>query len=171
MSVPSRSAVAGKACAVALTQFALVGLSHGRAVEKANLANLCGRDHLGRELVSFEEAGPERGRQVGLFYYLWHGQHGTQGLYDIPKMEREDPDVMDNPDSPLRPDPAHAPLLHWGEPLFVRVSFVQAGRNGLHVDATAAFSLEFKWSDNRQADDPMDFYVHGDAARSPELAV
>lgn len=118
MSVPSRSAVAGKACAVALAQFALVGLSHGRAVEKVNLANLCGRDHLGRELVSFEEAGPERGRQVGLFYHLWHGQHGTQGSYDIPKMEREDPDVMDKPDSPLWPDPAHAPLLHWGEPLF-----------------------------------------------------
>ena len=27
-----------------------------------------------------------------------------------------------------------------------------------------AFTLEFKWSDNRQSDDPMDFYVNGDAA-------
>ena len=24
--------------------------------------------------------------------------------------------------------------------------------------------LEFKWSENRQADDAMDFYVNGDAA-------
>ena len=27
-----------------------------------------------------------------------------------------------------------------------------------------SFTLEFKWSDNRQSDDPMDFYVNGDAA-------
>lgn len=151
-NIPSRNAAPAKACAVAVAQFALAGLSHGSAVEKANLANLCGRDHLGRELVTFEEAGPERGRQVGLFYYLWHGQHGTQGPYDISKMEREDPDVMDKPDSPLWPDPAHAPLLHWGEPLFgyyrstdpwvlrrhVQM-FIDAGIDVLYFDTTNGY--------------------------------
>ena len=34
----------------------------------------------------------------------------------------------------------------------------------LGIDVSKAFSVEFKWSDNRQADDPMDFYVNGDAA-------
>ena len=34
----------------------------------------------------------------------------------------------------------------------------------LGVDVTKPFQLEFKWSDNRQADDVMDFYVNGDAA-------
>ena len=32
------------------------------------------------------------------------------------------------------------------------------------IDATKSFSVEFKWSDNRSSDDPMDFYVNGDAA-------
>ena len=34
----------------------------------------------------------------------------------------------------------------------------------LGLDASKTFSLEFKWSDNRQSDDVMDFYVNGDAA-------
>ena len=88
-------------------------------VQVANLANLTGVDHLGRRLVGAAETGPVKaGRQVGLFYYLWLGQHGTQGPYDISKMEASDPDVMDKPDSPLWPDPTHTPMLHWGEPLF-----------------------------------------------------
>ena len=36
--------------------------------------------------------------------------------------------------------------------------------NVLGVDSRKAFKLEFKWSDNRQSDDVMDFYVNGDAA-------
>ncbi|MBQ6915767.1 MAG: hypothetical protein IJQ65_08595, partial [Kiritimatiellae bacterium] len=42
------------------------------SVQRANLANYAGRDHLGRELVSADEAGAARtNRQVALFYYLW----------------------------------------------------------------------------------------------------
>ena len=33
------------------------------AAQRANAANLAGRDHLGRELVSASEAGGEKGRQ------------------------------------------------------------------------------------------------------------
>ena len=36
--------------------------------------------------------------------------------------------------------------------------------DALGVDVSRPFSIEFKWSDNRQADDPMDFYINGDAA-------
>ena len=112
-----------KAAAVLALSAALVSVScraasAAGAVECANLANYAGRDHLGRELVSAAETGGEKGRQVGLFYYLWHGQHGTQGPYDISKMEAIDPKVMEKPDSPLWPDPSHSPMLHWGEPLF-----------------------------------------------------
>ena len=91
----------------------------GAAVIEANEANLAATDHLGRRIATRAEAGAVKpGREVGLFYYLWHGQHGTQGPYDISKMEAIDPDVMDKPDSPLWPDPSHVPMLHWGEPLF-----------------------------------------------------
>lgn len=87
--------------------------------ERANIANLVGRDHLGRELVSADEAGAARtNRQVAMFYYLWHGQHGTHGPWDVSKIEAADPKVMEKPDSPLWPDASCAPMLHWGEPLF-----------------------------------------------------
>lgn len=89
------------------------------ATHEANEANVTATDHLGRTIADETQAGPRRPkRQVGLFYYLWHGQHGTQGPYDVSKMEAADPDVMDKPDSPLWPDPSHTPMLHWGEPLF-----------------------------------------------------
>ncbi|MBQ1674293.1 MAG: hypothetical protein II064_09415 [Bacteroidales bacterium] len=122
------------------------------SVQRANLANYAGRDHLGRELVSAAEAGGEKGRQVGLFYYLWHGQHGTQGPYDISKMEAIDPKVMEKPDSPLWPDPSRTPMLHWGEPLFgyylstdewvlrrhVQM-FIDAGIDVLYFDTTNGY--------------------------------
>ena len=46
------------------------------------------------------------------------------------------------------------------------------GQNKLHLSLTKAslgidaddFSLEFKWSDNLQEKDVMDFYVNGDCA-------
>ena len=130
----------------------LAAASAAGAVECANLANYAGRDHLGRELVSVAEAGGEKGRQVGLFYYLWHGQHGTQGPYDISKMEAIDPKVMEKPDSPLWPDPSHTPMLHWGEPLFgyylstdewvlrrhVQM-FIDAGIDVLYFDTTNGY--------------------------------
>ena len=122
------------------------------SVQRANLANYAGRDHLGRELVSAAETGGEKGRQVGLFYYLWHGQHGTQGPYDISKMEAIDPKVMEKPDSPLWPDPSRTPMLHWGEPLFgyylstdewvlrrhVQM-FIDAGIDVLYFDTTNGY--------------------------------
>ena len=50
--------------------------------------------------------------------------------------------------------------------------FESAGRRAVYcvsaaelgIDASRPFTLEFKWSDNRKEDDPMDFYVNGDAA-------
>lgn len=122
-------------------------------VRYATSANLAATDHLGRTIATREEAGPEKqGREVGLFYYLWHGQHGTQGPYDISKMEAHDPDVMDHPDSPLWPDSSHSPMLHWGEPLFgyylstdewvlrrhVQM-FIDAGIDVLYFDTTNGY--------------------------------
>lgn len=88
-------------------------------IERANAANYAGIDHLGRSLVSYEEAGPLKpDKQVGLFYYLWHGAHGTEGPYDVTKIEQQDPQALDHPDSPLWPNPLFPPMFHWGEPLW-----------------------------------------------------
>jgi hypothetical protein len=43
----------------------------------------------------------ENGRQVGLFYFLWLGEHGRKGPYDVTKILEADPDAGQKPDSPL----------------------------------------------------------------------
>jgi hypothetical protein len=74
-------------------------------------------DALGRTLPDREEADkPRRGRFVGIFYFLWMGQHGTDGPYDISRILAEDPGAMLKPDSPLWGPQNH--YHHWGEPLF-----------------------------------------------------
>jgi len=65
-------------------------------------------DALGRELPSYEQCGPVReNRTVGIFYFLWLGQHGTKGPFDITELLKADPQ-----------DPAYGPpgaFHHWGQ--------------------------------------------------------
>jgi hypothetical protein len=74
-------------------------------------------DGLGRVVSTSEQVGPPRkDKFVGIFYFLWMGQHGTDGPFDITKILAQDPDAMSKPDSPL-----WGPLNkfhYWGEPLF-----------------------------------------------------
>ncbi len=66
-------------------------------------------DGVGRTLPGYAECGPPRpGKYVGVFYFLWLGQHGTGGPYDITRLLEENP-----------ADPQWGPLHsfhHWGEP-------------------------------------------------------
>lgn len=74
-------------------------------------------DGLGRELPGHAEVGdPREDRWVGIFYFLWLGQHGRTGPHDITKILAEDPDAMQKPESPLWGP--HEAFHHWGEPLF-----------------------------------------------------
>ena len=74
-------------------------------------------DALGRTLPGYEQAGPpRRNRTVGIFYFLWHGAHVNGGPYDISKILRQDPNAMQEPESPLW-GPLGAPH-HWGESIF-----------------------------------------------------
>jgi hypothetical protein len=72
-------------------------------------------DGLGRELPDYGQVGgPREDKFVGMFYFLWLGQHGTEGPFDVSKILKEHPDAMQNPDNP-----AWGPLgkyHHWGEP-------------------------------------------------------
>ena len=43
----------------------------------------------------------ENGHKVGLFYFLWLGEHGRKGPYDVTKILEADPDAGQKPDSPL----------------------------------------------------------------------
>ena len=73
-------------------------------------------DGLGRSLPTCRETGlPRAGRTVGMFYFLWHGEHGQQGPFDVGRILAEHPDGLTNPKTPWGPMYA---MHHWGEPLF-----------------------------------------------------
>jgi hypothetical protein len=75
-------------------------------------------DALGRTLPGFEECGPPRpGRQVGIFYFLWLGEHANgQGPFDNSRILAANPGALQTKDSP--PWGPMAAFHHWGEPLF-----------------------------------------------------
>lgn len=74
-------------------------------------------DALGRTLPTSKDVGPPRpNRYVGMFYFLWLGEHGGAGPYDITEILKRDPDAMHKPDSPLW-GPVGAPH-HWGKSVF-----------------------------------------------------
>lgn len=74
-------------------------------------------DGLGRRLPTHDEVGgPRQNRYVGVFYFLWLGQHSTSGPHDISKILTADPAALKNGD-----DPAWGPMghfHHWAEPYF-----------------------------------------------------
>jgi len=74
-------------------------------------------DTLGRTLPGSAEVGlPRTGRFVGIFYFLWLGQSGDLGPFDISRILAQDPSALTNPASPL-----WGPMLsphHWGESIF-----------------------------------------------------
>jgi len=75
-------------------------------------------DALGREVPGYAECGPPRAdRHVGMFYFLWLGEHaGGRGPFDVSKILAADPGAIEDKDNPLW-GPMHA-FHHWGEPLF-----------------------------------------------------
>ncbi len=100
-------------------------------------------------LASSADDGP----LVGMFYFLWLGEHGRTGPYDVTKILAADPDAGHKPDSPCwgRVGVYH----HWGEPLYgyyfsddewvVRRHMkliMQAGIDFLFFDTTNAFIYE-----------------------------
>ncbi len=59
---------------------------------------------------------PRPKKFVGMFYFLWLGEHGRLGPFDNTKILHRDPDALQKPDSPLW-GPVNAPH-HWGESVF-----------------------------------------------------
>ncbi len=58
----------------------------------------------------------DNGRLVGLFYFLWLGEHGRKGPYDVTKILAADPDAGRKPSAPCWG--GVGVYHHWGEPLF-----------------------------------------------------
>ena len=75
-------------------------------------------DDLGRVLPTAKEAGVRKDRRcVGLFYFLWCGEHSKDlRPLDIEKLLEADPNAGYRPDDPEWG--AYSVMHHWGEPLF-----------------------------------------------------
>jgi len=76
-------------------------------------------DALGRALPDSGQTGPLRtDRFVGIFYFLWIGQHGSNdiGPFDVSKIMAEHPDALQHPTSPPWGPEGH--YHFWGEPLY-----------------------------------------------------
>lgn len=73
-------------------------------------------DSLGRMLPTAPIPREKKERSVGLFYFLWCGEHGRHAPYDISKIVMRDPDAGYHPDSPLWG--AIGTYHHWGEPFY-----------------------------------------------------
>lgn len=111
-------------CVVVIGAALLVAFSTSRAEEAAvpeawdtYSDTWVATDALGRRVPTAAEVGPPRvDRTVGIFYFLWHGQHVQGGPYDIRKILAQDPEAMQKKDCPLW-GPMYAPH-HWGESIF-----------------------------------------------------
>ena len=81
---------------------------------------LAGTDALGRRMPSVGEGAPARRtdkvRQVGLFYFLWCGEHGRNPPRDVSKILAENPNAGNEPDNPVWGP--HGFYHHWGEPFY-----------------------------------------------------
>lgn len=79
-----------------------------------------GTDDLGRVLSNDITAGETRAnRYVGIFYFLWQGEHGTGGPYDNTKIVKENPDAIKSEEAWLEAGGGGVGEHHfWGEPLF-----------------------------------------------------
>ncbi len=80
-------------------------------------SNLCGIDGLDRKVPHPGEVREERlDRFVGLFYFLWLGQHSTDEAYDITKILDQDSNAVYDQDHPLWGPKKE--FHFWGEPLY-----------------------------------------------------
>ncbi|MCQ2432004.1 MAG: hypothetical protein MJ175_05295 [Clostridia bacterium] len=79
-------------------------------------ASLGGIDSLGRMLPTEPIIRPDKSRQVGLFYFLWCGEHGRHRPYDVSKITAANPDAGSATDSPFWG--GEGTYHHWGEPFY-----------------------------------------------------
>lgn len=78
-----------------------------------------GTDHYGRKMADYQETGPKRdGKVVGLFYYLWHGQHTQPWGNNVTEyLEAHDGDMSGMNVVPMPNEESRDPwTYYWAEP-------------------------------------------------------
>lgn len=79
------------------------------------LSQVSGTDALGRSIRAGDAS--QKACEVGLFYFLWLGQHPAEqkAVYDISKLEQECEEEIFDPYSEVS---EAGQYHHWGEPLY-----------------------------------------------------
>ena len=81
----------------------------------ADVSSLAAADALGRQTVSAGESD----KKVGIFYFLWLGEHGTGGPYNIPEIVARHPEALESQEKWMEcGGGSWGEFHHWGEPLF-----------------------------------------------------
>ena len=95
------------------TIFPFYGIIHKTTASETG--SLAAVDALGRQVVS---AGESK-KKVGIFYFLWNGEHSQSGPYDVTKIIETDPLAYTSVERwEAAGGGAYAVWHHWGEPLF-----------------------------------------------------
>ena len=77
--------------------------------------SLAATDSLGRQAVTAGESE----KKVGIFYFLWLGEHGTSGPYNNTEFVEAHPDAIESAEKWMEyGGGGYGAFHHWGEPLF-----------------------------------------------------
>ncbi len=86
---------------------------------------LAGTDGLGRTLPQNKQVGdPKANRQVGLFYFTWHGDGTAEDYWDLSEIISNHPEVLNDYDSEFWGKPVYYPpngefvSYYWGKPVY-----------------------------------------------------
>ena len=98
-----------------MTLFNLAGTGEKEEVKADVNGSLSCTDSLGRSVTS---SYGESEKSVGVFYFLWHGQHDSTRIIDNSKMLRENPDAILSEEAWMSAGGGNQQEFHfWGEPL------------------------------------------------------
>ena len=87
--------------------------------------------------------GYRKNRYVGMFYFLWHGQHKEQmpGIYNVSELEKNDMNALldtgANPKSPV------GAFHHWGKPLYGYYNSEDAWVLRKHLELLCLAGIDF----------------------------
>ncbi len=116
-----------------------------------------GTDDLGRVLTKDNETHATRSdRYVGIWYFLWKGQHGTGGPYNNTEIVKNNPFAVFSEEAWMNSGGGAAGEHHfWGEPIFGYYQdsdtwvmrkqlqmFMDAGLDFICIDATNGFTYD-----------------------------
>ncbi|MBQ7102045.1 MAG: hypothetical protein IJN81_10435, partial [Clostridia bacterium] len=97
-------------------------------------------DELGRSVITAGESE----KLVGVFYFLWHSQHGSTRIIDNTKLVREHPEAINSEEAWLAAGGGNQQEFHfWGEPLLGYYSANDEWVFRKHVQMLTDASVDF----------------------------